>query len=357
MKKNQLIYLKKGSFILFLIVFALAGCQSKAGEGKQISKSYNINTNMREYQKTEELLGTVITCKVYGENGDKGLEKAFERAGEIEAAMSARQEDSELSKINKEAAEHPVIISDDLYQVIEKALYYAEKTEGAFDPTIGRLIDLWGIGTEKERVPSKSEIAALRDRKNYKNVILDKETKTIFYKNKDIKLDLGAIAKGYAGDEMKRILKEEFHINNGILSLGGNIVTIGNKPDEGKWKVGIINPLDTSKVYGTLESGEMTIVTSGNYERYFIKDGVRYHHIINPKTGYPAEEGVVSATIYGDCSMDADALSTASYIMGKDKAIELLEGLEGFQGIFIEEKGNMVTTSGITKEIFHKETE
>ena len=249
------------------------------------------------------------------------------------------------------------MISDDLYKVIEKALYYAEKTEGAFDPTIGKLIDLWGIGTENERIPSENEIAVLKDRKNYKNVILDEETKTIFYKNKDIKLDLGAIAKGYAGDEMKRILKEEFHIENGILSLGGNIVTIGNKPDGEKWKVGIVNPFDISKVYGTLESGEKTVVTSGNYERYFIRDGIRYHHIINPKTGYPAEEGLVSTTIYGNCSMDADALSTASYIMGKERAIELLEEMKEFQGIFIEEKGNVVTTSGITEEIFHKETE
>lgn len=340
MRKRQLIYIIKRAMLFIVSVCILSSCQ--------------VEKDVKEFQKTDEILGTIITCKVYGEDGKEGLEKAFQRVKEIDAMMSAKLDNSELTKVNETAVKHPVKISDDLYKVIERALYFAEKTEGAFDPTIGKLIDIWGIGTEHPKVPTEKEIEGLRDKKNYKNVILEEQSKTIFFKNKDIKLDLGAIAKGYAGDEMKSILMDEFHIESGILSLGGNIVTIGNKLDGAEWKVGIVNPFETGKVYGTLVASGKAVVTSGNYERYFEKNGTRYHHIIDPKTGYPADAGVVSTTIYGECSMDADALSTACYIMGKEKTLQLLRTMEGYQGVLIETDGDVVKSYGLTEGMFKK---
>lgn len=322
--------------IIFIFSFFLIGCSKEE----------------TSYEKTEEILGTVITGKIYGKDSEKALEESFSRAKAIEKIMSVKIEDSELMKVNKNAYNQDIKISEDLYLVIEKALYYAELTEGAFDPTIGKLIDLWGIGTDNEKVPEKGEIDWLKGKENYKNVLLNKENRTIRFLNEDIKLDLGAIAKGYAADEMKKIICDKYGIEKGILNLGGNVMTIGTKENDEKWKVGITNPLNTEQIIAVINVEGETVVTSGNYERYFIKNNKRYHHILNPDTGYPAEEGIISTTIITKNSIDADGLSTATYILGKDKGINLIEGLNGVEGIFIDNEGNIIKTSGISDEIF-----
>ena len=328
--------------MIFIFSFFLVGCSNeKSGLDKDT-----------EYEKTEEILGTVIIGKVYGEKSKEALEEAFKRAKNIENIMSAKLSDSELTKVNENAYEKEVKISEDLYFIIEKALYYSNLTEGAFDPTIGKLIDLWGIGTENERIPEKEEIDLLKGKKNYKNVVINKENSTIRFLDKDIKLDLGAIAKGYAADEMKKIICEKYKIKKGILNLGGNVMAIGSKNENEKWKVGITNPLNIEDVLAVVKVEEKTVVTSGNYERYFIKDNVRYHHILNPDTGYPAEEGVISTTIITKNSIDADALSTATYILGKDKGLSLIESLKEVEAIFVDNEGNITKTSGINDDIF-----
>ena len=329
-------------FVVFMFSLFLIGCTNeKSNEGKGT-----------EYEKTEEILGTVVTGKVYGKNSKKALEEAFLRANDIEKVMSAKLSDSELTKVNENAYKKEVKISKDLYFVIEKALYYSELTEGAFDLSIGKLIDLWGIGTDNEKIPQEEEINLLKGKKNYKNIVLNKEESTIRFLNEDIKLDLGAIAKGYAADEMKKIICDKYKIEKGILNLGGNVMTIGSKNENEKWKVGITNPLNTEEVLAVVKVQEKTVVTSGNYERYFIKDNVRYHHILNPDTGYPAEEGVISTTIITKNSIDADALSTATYILGKDKGLKLIESIDGIEGIFVDNEGNITKTSGINESNF-----
>lgn len=329
-------------FVVFMFSLFLIGCTNeKSNEGKGT-----------EYEKTEEILGTVVTGKVYGKNSKEALEEAFIRAKDIEKVMSAKLSDSELTKVNENAYEKEVKISKDLYFVIEKALYYSELTEGAFDLSIGKLIDLWGIGTDNEKIPQEEEINLLKGKKNYKNIVLNKEESTIRFLNEDIKLDLGAIAKGYAADEMKKIICDKYKIEKGILNLGGNVMTIGSKNENEKWKLGITNPLNTEEVLAVVKVQEKTVVTSGNYERYFIKDNVRYHHILNPDTGYPAEEGVISTTIITKNSIDADALSTATYILGKDKGLKLIESIDGIEGIFVDNEGNITKTSGINESNF-----
>ena len=146
---------------------------------------------------------------------------------------------------------------------------------------------------------------------------------------------------------MKKIICDDYKIKSGILNLGGNVITIGIKIDKSEWRVGITSPLDTEKVYGLINLNDKTAVTSGNYERYFIKDGIRYHHILNPITGYPAETGVISTTIITKSSIDADALSTSTYVLGKDKGMELIGKLQGIEGIFIDKEGNEISTPGV----------
>lgn len=324
--------------LIFVIVCCLAACSKTKGQSTK--------TQSQEYEKTEEILGTIITGKVYGENAEEGLEAAFERAKEIEDIMSAKEESSELSMVNREAFQKEVQISEELYKVIEKAVYYAKLTDGKFDPTIGKLIDLWGIGTEHEKVPKENEIVPLIGLKDYEQIVLNEEKHTVHFLTDTVQLDLGGIAKGYAADEMKEILTDAYGIESGILSLGGNVMAIGNKPEGEQWVVGIVDPLNTSAMIGTLSEKDKTVVTSGNYERYFIKDDVRYHHILNPATGYPAENGIISSTIITECSMDADALSTATYIMGVEDALELIGKMDGVEAVFVKEDGSVVTTDG-----------
>ena len=250
--------------------------------------------------------------------------------------MSVNIANSELNYLNNNAYNNPIKVSDELFYVIDKGIYYCKLTDGAIDITIGNLIDKWAIGTDNPKIVSAEECESEINLKNYNNVELNPDEKTIKFLSDKIKINLGAIAKGYIADEMKRILTEEYNIKSGILNLGGNVLTIGTKENGEEYNVGICNPKDTSDVIESIKVSDKTVVTSGNYERYFIgEDGKRYHHILDPSTGYPAEKGYISTTIIADNSIDADALSTATYVLGESKAKELIEKLDGIEAIFI----------------------
>ena len=236
-------------------------CQSLTGCNKEVQR-----------EKTEEVLGTIITVKVYTDKGDAPLEAAFERAKELEMLLSANNADSELSQMNQKAYSEEVKVSDELFFVVKKGIYYGELTNGAIDISIGKLIDLWGIGTELARVPKETELAPYIGQNGYKNIELNKEKRTIHFLDKNVQVNLGAIAKGYIADEMKKVLVEEYGVQHAMLSLGGNIIVIGDKADGSKWNVGIADPLDPQSVKASLSITDKTIVTSGNYERYFEQD-------------------------------------------------------------------------------------
>ena len=310
----------------------------------KVNKTVNkeLSSNIGEYTKTEEILGTVVNGKVLGDNAQEALEKAYDRAKELEQIMSVNISNSEINYLNNNAYNEAVAVSDDLYYVIEKGIYYGKLTDGAFDITIGNLIDMWAIDTDNARIISSEECYTEINLKNYNNVELNSYDKTIKFLNDKIKINLGAIAKGYIADEMKKILTEEYNIKSGILNLGGNVLTIGTKENGEEYNVGICDPKETSNIIESVKVSDKTVVTSGNYERYFIgEDGNRYHHILDPSTGYPAENGYVSTTIIADKSIDADALSTATYVLGKDKAKELIDSLEGIKAIFITDDMNI----------------
>lgn len=327
------------SFILILIVL-LIGCSNKEKDNNNI-----------QYSKTEEIIGTVISGTIYGENSKEALCEAFERAEYIEKIMSVKIQDSEISNLNNTAFNNEVKVSNELFYVLEKAMYYSKLTEGAFDFTIGGLIDLWAIGTENAKVPKHEEIINLLELDNYKNIQINSENKTVKFLKDTVKIDLGAIAKGYVADEMKKVICEKYNIHSGILNLGGNVIAIGKKNNNSLWKVGICNPINNSYVIATLESSDETVVTSGNYERYFIENGMKYHHILDPNTGYPANSGLISTTIVTESSIDADALSTATYVLGLDKSKELVESIDNVEGVFITEDMVIDMTSGINNRI------
>lgn len=299
----------------------------------------------------EEHFGTILTITLYG-NDEKTLnqliQNSFKECARMEQIFSAKLPDSELSRVNDTAYQGEIEVSAELANVLDAAFYYNELSQGALDVSVGKLIDLWGIGTENERIPEKEEIEAYAGMKGCSYIEWNQENRRLRYKDKRIRIDLGAIAKGYAAQRMKQMLLEQNSNIRGIIDFGGNIVAIGEKEDGGTWNIGITNPYSPGDVYASVSVKDKCIVTSGNYERYFEREGIRYHHILDPKTGYPAQNGVISATIIGADSMQCDALSTAGFILGKEKAIQLIESIEGVEAIFIDEAGNDYCTSGMS---------
>lgn len=327
--------------VIFSVLF-FVGCT-----GRQRQTTY--------VTETAEYFGTVITITLYGEDEEslkKSIEHAFDECERLESICSAKLPDSELCRLNQTAAESAVEVSKELFFLIKEGLYYHRLSGGSLDISIGKLIDLWGIGTEHARVPKDTEREALIGLDGCKNIILDEEEQTIQYTDKLVQIDLGGIAKGYAADKVKEYLVEQEHIGSGILNFGGNVMTIGEKADGTAWKIGLTDPQEKGEIYGVLMIKDQCVVTSGDYERYFIEDGKRYHHILDPATGYPAESGIISATVIGDRAILCDALSTTCFIVGIEKAIEIIETLDGVECILVDKDMQYHCSSGFSQYDF-----
>ena len=293
------------------------------------------------------VLGTVIQLKIFGENAKLAINESIKRLLEIDDKMSVFKEDSEVSKINRNAGGEYQKISEDTYYVLETSLKYCNMSQGVFDPTIRPLVDVWGFGRENQKVPSKNEIEKAKKFVNYNDLETDKAKKAVRLNKENQSIDLGGVAKGFAADEIRDILVSN-NIKNAIIDLGGNIFALGNKQNGMAWNIGIQDPLATSGEHmGIISVFNKSVVTSGNYERFFEANGKRYHHILDPRTGHPSESGVISATIISDNSIDGDALTTCAYVMGLEIGYELIESLDGVDAIFITEDKRVFTTSGI----------
>ncbi|MBM7022368.1 FAD:protein FMN transferase [Treponema sp. Marseille-Q4523] len=311
--------------------------------------------------RTEALMGTVCTVNAY-DDGTKSLyDELFARLHEIDETFSVTIDSSEISAINKAAGERSVSVSSDTAYVVRSALAFAELTGGAFDPTVGPLVKIWGINTDHARVPAQSEIDAVLPLINWRDVSVADDN-TVMLKRRGMALDLGGIVKGYAADELTKILGAR-KVRRAIVDLGGNIFVYGKKKDGSPWRVGIKDPKDPEGVPAiVLNVANSTIVTSGVYERFFTENGVRYHHILDAKTGYPASSGLLSSTIVCESSMAADALSTSVFVLGKESGMELLRRMQSSAGtplaeipglhaqvlgIFIEEDGSISASKAL----------
>ena len=306
--------------------------------------------------RTDFALDTVITIAAYGQSDEGILKEPFNRIRELDGKLNAFSEDSEISKINAAAGLEPVAVSEDTFNAVKKGLEYSEKTGGAFDITIGPLVDLWKIEAPGEGVvPEQSDIDAARALVDYRKVVLDEAAHSVFLKDPGMKINLGAIAKGYIGDAVKSVLQSE-GVERAIINLGGNVVLLGGKSNREPFTVSLENPEDPlsngsisdASTLGVLRERDNSIVTSGDYERYFIgPDGKRYHHILDPKTGYPAESGLHQVTVITDVSADADALSTSFFVMGLDQAMAYIGETEGGEAVFVTTDNRIVATKGM----------
>lgn len=329
-------------YVTFLIIILLStGCIAESGDDGDGTKAEKKDI----YKRSEFVLGTIVTVKIFEDGSEEVLNQIFSRLSEIEDRMSFNSKVSQVIDINKSAGINAVKVSDDTFNVISTAIDFANKSDGKFDPTIGQLVKLWGIGSEEAAIPSDVDRDNAVQLTDWNNVELDESEKNVYLKKKGMEIDLGAIAKGYASDEVIRILKD-YQVKSGIINLGGNVYAYGEKRDGSAWRIGIQNPFSTRGEYlGIVNLKNKSVVTSGIYERYFEVEGVRYHHILDTKTGYPVENELASVTVIAESSINADAISTILFVAGVQEGLAFLkEYYPGVDAIFVTRDKEVYTT-------------
>ena len=366
--------------IIFILVVITAGCSpgSKSTQNKSKSNQYNLN---------DVVMSTVLLATVYGEKDLTGsIKESLDRLERED--LSWRIEDSQVAKVNQAGKDQSdekvqagdkaqagekaqtgdnlqaedkipsVSVSDEFYDWTARSLELADKSEGAFDPSIGELTRLWDIEGENPKVPEEKALKNTMKRIGYEKIHLNPEKKEIAPEG-GVTLDLGAVGKGIACDRIKELLDEDATAQGedtgtqgAIVSVGGSILVYGKKPDGEKWTVAIQDPRGPDGEYmGVLSLDDTTVVsTSGDYEKYFMENGKRYHHILDPHTGYPAESGLISVTVVCENGLLSDGLSTACFVLGKERGLKLLEEY-GAEGVIIDKDKKVTVTDGLQKQL------
>ena len=301
--------LKKRLAAALLALTLLAGCGSAAS-----------------YSQDFFAMNTFMSITVYGadEPALQETEQALEqRVNALDAALTRTQEGCDVARLNHAGGE-PVEVGADTYEAISQAYGFAELTGGAFDPTTAPLVDLWGVGTENARIPAQAEIDEALTHVGYENIELLGENRVRLQNG--VQIDLGGIGKGFATDAVRDALASHGDVSV-LAALGGNLGVFGPNPSskDGLWKLGIADPDNAAEYLLTATVRDCSVVTSGDYERYFERDGKRYHHIFDPATGYPAQTGLRSVTVLDEDSTRADALTTALFVMGLDRGMAFCE--------------------------------
>lgn len=386
MKKQILSIIMAGCLLL-----SMTACSSDKGNMKpafeQTTADASIETSSpQEYSKTDFVMSTVLSEKIYGtKNVTQDIKEELDKLEKDQ--LSWREDHSVVSKINADAQKGiKTKLDSDMTSWVEDSLELAKRSNGAFDPTIGRLTRLWNIEGDNPKVPSKQEIKNTLEDTGYTKIHLekvesqntantkknvDKDIKDNTAKNKETSedksqntntnesvssiyigdkctLDLGAVGKGIACDVVQDYLKKQKEVSGAVIAVGGSILLYGSKADGSDWNVAVQNPRgQDGEAMGVLSlSGTTNVSTSGDYEKYFMQDGKRYHHILDPSTGYPADSGLISVTIVSDSGLLSDGLSTACFVLGKEKGEKLLETY-GAEGVFIDQNKKVTVTKGL----------
>lgn len=329
--------------ILLLLLLALV-----AGIIFWLFSSYR--PKQKPFEITSTGMGTYVQQTIYGKNAQAAATAAMKAVNELEELISWRIEDSDIAKLNQEAGNDWIAIDKRTMDLLEQCLDVAQQSAGAFDPTILPLSALWDIGGENQQLPPSEKIQKFIPYVDYKNLRLDKAEGTASLKNSLDALDLGAAGKGAACDQAVKAY-ESSKAECGIVSVGGSVGLYGAKADGSDWLVAIRDPQkqltgEGSAAMGTLSLEDGFLSTSGSYEKYFEQDGVLYHHILDPRTGYPAESGLLSVTVYAENGALSDLLSTACFLLGLEKGKALLD-YYGAQGVFIDEGKGVYVTDGL----------
>lgn len=298
------------------------------------------------YTTTIFAMNTVMTLTAYGGQAKQAVTSGVERIYQLERLLSATDVNSELYAANHSAGSW-VPISEDTQQLFSLTLSMAQQAAGALDPSIYPVVQAWGFPTQEYRVPSRAELDRLLLDVDYRRVELDTQGGRLRLPH-GMQVDLGSVAKGYAGDCLAQLF-QQMEVDSAILDLGGNIQAVGSKPDGSPWRVGIRDPAGEEFSYlAVLEVQDQAVVTSGGYQRYFEQDGQTYWHILDPATGLPAHSGLTSVTVTGPSGAVCDALSTALFVMGPDRAAEYWRAHQDFDAVLVREDGSILITAGLT---------
>lgn len=266
----------------------------------------------------------------------------------IEKLISSWDPNSQTSEINDNAGIKAVKVDRELFDLIERSLGISKLTDGAFDISYASMDKIWKFDGSMTKMPSDEEIKSSVSKIGYQNVLLDKENSTVFLVNSGMKIGFGAIGKGYAADKAKKLLLSK-GVVAGIINASGDMNTWGKQTNGDPWKVAITNPLDKNKAFALLPINNGAVVTSGNYEKFVLFNGVRYTHIIDPRTGYPAT-GIISVTVFAPKAELADALATSIFVMGKEIGLNRINQIPNVECIIIDEKGQIITSNNIAIE-------
>jgi len=298
-------------------------------------------------QTTHCAMGTVMTHKAFGLYAEDSLAAVCRGIVWLEGLLSRFLPDSEISRVNGSAGTKSEKVNLETYEVLSKAVEFSRRFPGCFDVTIAPLVTLWHTAKESLAQPDESSIKRVLPLVNYRDLILDPWEINAGLGHVGQSVDLGGIGKGFAGDKIREILKK-FGVSSAYSNLGGNVVTLGAKPDGSPWQIGIQHPRQENSLIGSVSVVNQTVVTSGDYQRYFAdSQGKRHHHILDPTTGYPAESGLISVSIVTENSLAADALSTILFVAGMEKGLEFLRSFPQTEAILVDFDLQVYVTPGL----------
>lgn len=327
MKKIRILYI-----ILVLSALVITGCAKE-----------------KPYKETQFLMDTVIEITAYGPNAKEAVTEAFGEFKRIQKIGDKFDTDSQVAQLSRAAGISPVTVDPDLAIMISRAIRMSQLSQGKFDITVGALTELWGIGQKGDYVPLQQAIDQVLPLVDYRQISLDTANNTVFLPKRGMILDLGGIAKRYAIEKAQEKLLAK-GIRSALINAGGDISVIGNKPDGTPWRIGVQHPRKTDGLLAKIRLDQWnTVETSGDYQRYFIKDGVRYAHILDPHTGWQPQE-IASVTLVSQ-NNSADIRSSAIFVLGVDKGLELLKQYPGTEAIIATTDGRIIVTPGLGSSV------
>ena len=300
------------------------------------------------HKRKLSMLGSPLEITVVAKDtiqGNQYIDLAITEVKRIEYLISDWIPSTQISQVNKNAGSKPVKVDKEVFDLVGRAIKVSQITSGAFDISYASMDKIWKFDGSMKAMPTEEAIKKSVSKIGYKNIILDSKEQTIFLKNEGMKLGLGGIGQGYIADKVKELLFSK-GCTSGIVNVSGDINAWGRQQDGNPWTVGIVNPLNKNKVFATFPLEDSAVETSGNYEKYVIFNGIRYSHIIDPRTGYPAQ-GVVSVSVFAKQTEIADALATGIFVMGVEVGIDLVNQLKGVECIMVDDRGKIHSSKGI----------
>ena len=300
------------------------------------------------HKKKLSMLGSPFEITVIAKDTIEGnyfADLAVAEVKRIENQISDWIPTTQISEINKNAGKKAIKVDDEVFELVQRAIKISKLTNGAFDISYASMDKIWKFDGSMKEMPSPEAIKKSVEKIGYQNIILDDKEKTIFLKLEGMKLGLGGIGQGYIADKVKALLQNK-GCTSGIVNVSGDINTWGKQLDGKPWTIGIINPMNKNKVFATFPIEDSAVETSGSYEKFVMFNGIRYSHIIDPRTGYPAT-GIVSVSVFAKQTEVADALATGIFVLGIEVGLDLVNQLKGIQCIIVDDKGKIHTSKGI----------